>query len=45
MYLNVERHEKFIHKFFVSGHKQGFKFVVEKLIGKKIDNVEQNVLL
>jgi len=29
----------------VSGHKQDFKFVVEKLIGKKIDNVEQNVLL
>lgn len=44
-YLNVGRHEKSIHKFFVSGHKQDFKFVVEKLIGKKIDNVEQNVLL
>jgi len=43
--LNVGRQEESIHKFFVSGHKQDFKFVAEKLIGKRIDSVEQDILL
>jgi len=44
-YLNAERHEESIHKFFVSGHKQDFKFVVEKMLGKEIDKVEQRIQL
>ena len=44
-YLNTERHEESIHKFFVSGHKQDFKLVVEKMLGKEIDNIEQGILL
>lgn len=43
--LNVDRQKEYLHKFFVSGHRPDSKLVAEKLLGKKIDKVEQHIQL